>query len=379
MLRFLALCFLTLMLFSIEACRMNRKDPRPVTTTVFGTLPDKRDVTQYTLTNSSGVVVRIIDYGATITSIQVPNRNGKIEDVVLGYDSIQGYIEGSAYLGAIVGRYGNRIGKGQFSLDGKQYQLTVNDGENHLHGGKVGFDKVLWDGKVLRDSKEPSAQFQYVSRDGEEGFPGTVTLTVTYALTEKNELRIEYAGTTDKPTILNPTQHSYFNLSGTHTNTILHNQLLIEADSITLVDQGLIPTGQLSGVENTPMDFRTATDIGSRINDPYEQLVLGHGYDHNWVLRGSAGQVRKAAELYEPTSGRLMAVYTDQPGLQFYSGNFLDGKVMGKGGIAYQPRTGLCLETQAFPDTPNKPHFPQVTLRPGQTYHQTTIYQFLTR
>lgn len=379
MVRSLALCLFMIMLFSIEACRMDRKELRSVTTTVFGKLPDNRDVMQYTLSNSAGVAVKVIDYGAAITSLLVPDRNGKIEDVVLGYDSVQGYIDGSAYLGAIVGRYGNRIGKGQFSLDGKPYQLTVNDGENHLHGGKVGFNKVLWDGKILSGSKEPSVQFQYVSRDGEEGYPGTVTLTVTYTLTEKNELRIEYAGTTDKPTILNPTQHSYFNLSGAFANTILNHQLLMEADSITPVDKGLIPTGQLLSVENTPMDFRTATAIGARINDSYEQLELGHGYDHNWVLKGSAGNVRKAAELYEPVSGRLMTLFTDQPGLQFYSGNFLDGSAIGKGGIAYQRRTGLCLETQAFPDTPNKPQFPQVTLRPGKTYHQTTIYQFSTR
>jgi aldose 1-epimerase len=379
MARSFVLCLITFMFFSVGACRTNRKDTSPVTTTVFGKLPDNRDVTQYTLSNSSGVVVQIIDYGATITSLRVPDRNGKIEDVVLGFDSVQGYMDGSAYLGAIVGRYGNRIGKGQFSLDGKQYQLTVNDGENHLHGGKVGFNKVLWEGKILEDSKEPSLQFRYVSRDGEEGYPGTVTLTVTYTLTEKNELRIEYAGTTDKPTILNPTQHSYFNLSGNFSNTILNHQLLMEADSFTPVDKGLIPTGQILSVENTPMDFRVATEIGARINDPFEQLSLGHGYDHNWVLRGNPGQVRKAAELYEPVSGRLLTLYTDQPGLQFYSGNFLDGLAKGKGGIAYQRRTGLCLETQAFPDTPNKPQFPQVTLRPGQTYHQTTIYQFSTR
>jgi aldose 1-epimerase len=345
-------------------------------TTVFGNLPDGREAHQYTLSNGAGMTVQIINYGATITSLSVPDRNGKMADVVLGYDSIDGYINGTAYLGAIVGRYGNRIGKGQFQLDGKQYRLTVNDGENHLHGGKIGFDKVLWDAKILGDS---CIRLQYVSRDGEEGYPGTVTLKVTYTLTEKNELRVDYEGTTDQPTILNPTQHSYFNLSGSFNNTILDHLLMIEADGITPVDKGLITTGQIAGVENTPMDFRAPMAIGAHINDPDEQLAFGKGYDHNWVLKGNAGRVRKVAELYEETSGRIMTVFTDQPGLQFYSGNFLDGSAKGKNGIAYQRRTGLCLEAQAFPDTPNKPQFPPVTLRPGQTYRQTTIYQFSTQ
>ncbi len=348
-------------------------------TTVFGKLPDGREVHQYTLTNKAGMVAQIINYGATITSLRVPDKGGKIEDVVLGYDSLQGYMDGTTYFGAIVGRYGNRIAKGRFQLDGKEYQLTVNDGENHLHGGKIGFNKVLWEATILRDSGEPALQLKYVSPDGEEGYPGTVILKVTYTLTEKNELRVDYEGTTDKPTILNPTQHSYFNLSGSFTNTILDHQLMIEADGITPVDKGLIPIGQIMSVSNTPFDFRNSTAIGSRINDPDPQFLLGHGYDHNWVLRAGAGKVRKAAELYEPRSGRLLTIFTDQPGLQFYTGNFLDGSRKGKDGIAYQRRTGLCLETQAFPDTPNKPQFPSITLRPGQVYRQTTIYQFSTR
>jgi len=350
-----------------------------MTATVFGKLSDGREVHEYTLTNRAGITAKIIDYGATVRSLLVPDRNGKMADVVLGYDSVQGYADGTAYFGAIVGRYGNRIGKGKFQLDGKEYQLTINDGENHLHGGKIGFNKVLWAGKILSDSGKPSLQLQYVSPDGEEGYPGTVTLKVTYTLTDNNELRIDYEGTTDKPTILNPTQHSYFNLSGVFTNKILDHQLMIEADGITPVDKGLIPTGQILSVANTPMDFRTHTAIGARINDPNEQLAFGKGYDHNWVLRNKAGQVGKAAELYEPGSGRLMIVSTDQPGLQFYSGNFLDGSAKGKNGVAYQHRTGLCLETQAFPDTPNKPQFGSITLRPEQVYRQTTIYQFSTR
>lgn len=348
---------------------------------VFGVLEDGRDVYEYTLANNAGMTITCINYGATITSLSVPDRNGESSDVVLGYDSLEGYVDGSSYFGAVVGRYGNRIGKGQFTLDGETYQLAVNNGENHLHGGNVGFNKVLWDAEVLQDAEAPSIRFTYVSRDGEEGYPGNVTLKVTYILTADNALRIEYEGVTDKTTILNPTQHSYFNLSGNFRETILNNTLEIEADFFTPVDQGLIPTGERQPVEDTPMDFRSPHAIGERIGDPFEQLVFGQGYDHNWVLRDytAPGQIHKAAELYEPDSGRLMTVFTDQPGIQFYSGNFLDGTAIGKGGIAYGHRTGLCLETQVFPDAPNKPDFPSATLKPGQVYHQTTIYQFSTR
>jgi aldose 1-epimerase len=347
--KFILVCLSVFFLFFVAACRTGRKEQPFMAQAVFGRLPDGREVIQYTLANRAGLTANIINYGATLTSLRVPNRNGKMEDVVLGYDSVQGYMDGTAYFGAIVGRYGNRIGKGQFKLDGEHYQLAVNDGENHLHGGTVGFNKVLWDARILADSAEPSIQLQYVSRDGEEGYPGTVTLKVVYTLT------------------------------GNFTNTILDHLLTIEADEFTPVDQGLIPTGEIRSVANTPMDFRTSAAIGARIEDPYEQLTFGHGYDHNWVLRGSAGKVRKAAEVYEPASGRLMTVFTDQPGLQFYSGNFLDGTEKGKNGIAYPRRSGFCLEAQAFPDTPNKPQFPPVTLRPGQVYRQTTIYQFSTR
>jgi aldose 1-epimerase len=309
----------------------------------------------------------------------MPDRNGKYEDVVLGYDSLQGYIHSTNYFGTIVGRYGNRIGKGQFTLEGKKYQLTVNDGANHLHGGRIGFSKKLWTAKTVRNSAGPSLRLTYISQDGEEGYPGTVTLSVTYTLTDKNELRIVYEGTTDKTTIFNPTHHSYFNLSGSFNNTILDHLLTIEADSFTPVDKGLITTGKFMDVSNTPMDFRTPTAIGARINDQFEQLIFGKGYDHNWVIRNySKGKVRKAVELYEPKSGRLMTVYTDQPGIQFYSGNFLDGTAKGKG-VSYQRRTGLCLEAQCYPDSPNKPEFPSVTLKPGEVYHQTTIYQFTTK
>jgi aldose 1-epimerase len=377
--RSIFLCITALALFSIEACQ-TRKAPLAMPTSVFGKLPDGREVYQYTLRNASGMTVQIINYGAAVTSILVPDRNGQFDDVVLGYDSLQGYVNGTAYFGAVVGRYGNRIGKARFQLDGKDYQLAVNDGDNHLHGGKVGFNKVLWETKSFDSSSpEPALQLQHVSPDGEEGYPGTLTLKVTYTVTARNELRINYEGTTDKTTVLNPTHHSYFNLSGSLYTTILGHLLMIEAEEYTPVDKGLIPTGQIASVAGTPMDFRTATVISARINDPYQQLVFGKGYDHNWVLKAPAGTVRKAADLYEPISGRAMEVFTDQPGVQFYSGNFLDGTAVGKNGIYYQHRTGLCLETQAFPDSPNKPQFPSTTLRPGQVYHQTTIYRFSTR
>ncbi|NLT67450.1 MAG: galactose mutarotase [Acidobacteria bacterium] len=374
-----AFCLLAILAFSSAAANTRGTDTQLVKTTVFGKLKDGREVRQFTLTNNRGVTMQAIEYGATIVSLSVPDRKGKIEDVVLGYDSLQGYVDDTSYFGAIVGRYGNRIRRGQFQLDGQRYSLTINDGENHLHGGRIGFNKVLWNGTVLDDPAGPSVQFRYVSKDGEEGYPGTVQIAVTYTLTDQNELRIKYEGTTDKPTILNPTQHSYFNLTGDFTRTILDHTLMIEADAFTPVSKGLIPTGELQKVAGTPLDFRTAVRIGLRIDDADEQLRLGQGYDHNWVLRGNPGQVRKVAELYDPLSGRLMSVLTDQPGLQFYSGNFLNGAAKGKKGIAYQRRSGLCLETQAYPDTPNNPQFPQVTLRPGQVYRQTTIYHFSTR
>jgi aldose 1-epimerase len=353
----------------------NSLEGKNVTTQVFGTLQDGREVTQFTLRNRSGAQVQLINYGAIVRSLLVPNSQGKMEDVVLGYDSLQGYLADNSYFGAIVGRYGNRIGKGKFTLEGKEYQLATNDGQNHLHGGKVGFNRVLWTAKQVQDSTGPSVEFTYVSKDGEEGYPGTVTLSVTYTWTENNELRIEYKGTTDKTTILNPTHHSYFNLSGSFSTPILDHMLMIDADAITPVDKGLIPTGKLMDVANTPMDFRTPTAIGTHITDTFEQLVFGLGYDHNWVLKNYNKKIRKVADVYEPKSGRLMAVSTDQPGLQFYSGNFLNGSAKGKG-VSYQYRTGLCLEAQAYPDSPNKPDFPSVTLKPGEVYHQTTLYKF---
>ena len=344
----------------------------------FGTLADGREATLYTLTNAVGSQVKITNFGAVVVSLIVPDKDGKFGNVVLGYDTIQGYEHTTTYFGAIVGRYGNRIGKAQFTIDGQTYHVTPNDGGNSLHGGRIGFNKVLWNVVGESSSKEPSLKLQYVSRDGEEGFPGTVTLTVTYTFTNKNELKIDYTGKTDKATVLNPTNHSYFNLSGDFTNTILDELVTIESDSTTPVAKGLIPTGVLASVENTPFDFRKPTAIGARINADDEQIKLGGGYDHNWVIRKYNKKVRKAAEVYDTKSGRVLTVLTDQPGLQFYTGNFLNGHDKGNG-VSYQRRTGLCMEAQGFPDTPNKPQFPSVTLRPGKVYHQTTIYQFTTK
>ncbi len=344
---------------------------------LFGKLPDGKEVHQYTLTNSSGSKVVVINYGAIITSIVVPDKNGKFEDVALGYDTLEEYLNDKTFLGTVVGRYGNRIGKGKFQLEGKTYTLAINNGENHLHGGIVGFNKKYWEAEPI-DAKEPAVKLTLVSPDGEEGYPGTVTLIVTYTLTDKNELRVDYQGTTDKTTVLNPTQHSYFNLSGILSSSILNHQLSIESDYVTVVDKGQIPTGEIATVVNTPVDFRTMKRIGNNIDDQFEQILIGGGYDNNWVLRNYNKQVRKVAEVYEPNSGRVMVVYSDQPGIQFYSGNSLK-EVKGKGGVTYNRRTGFCLEAQGYPDSPNKPEFPSVVLRPGEVYKQTTIYQFLTK
>lgn len=351
-----------------------------VAETAFGTLDDGGKVTLYTLTNPSGAEARIINFGAIVVSLKVPDRQGKLRDVVLGYDDLAGYVKDKDFFGSTVGRYGNRIAAGKFTLDGKSYQLDVNNGPNHLHGGAHGFYKKLWKAEPVKGKDGPGVKLTYVSKDGEEGYPGTVTLTLTYTLTRENGLRLDYQGTTDKATVLNPTHHSYFNLSGDPKRTILDEELMIDADKTTPVGPGLIPTGKLADVAGTPMDFRKATKIGARVDAKDEQLELGKGYDHNWVLRGGAAKkARKVAELFDPTSGIVMQILTDQPGLQFYSGNFLNGTIHGKGGVAYQHRTALCLEAQLFPDAPNHPTFPSAVLRPGQTYKQTTVYQFSTR
>jgi aldose 1-epimerase len=334
----------------------------------FGTLPDGREVHIFTLTNSHGITARIMNYGATVVSLEVPDRDGKTADIVLGRDSLEGYLKASPYFGSIVGRYGNRIAKGKFTLDENEYTLAVNNGENHLHGGLKGFDKRLWTAELLTGAV--GLRLTYVSQDGEEGYPGRLTATVIYELTDKNELKINYTAETDKPTPVNLTHHGYFNLSGQGTGDILGLELMLNADHFTPVDEGLIPTGEICPVADTPWDFTTAKPIGRDIDQ-----VEG-GFDHNFVLRGEAGEMNPAARLFDPVSGRLMEVQTTEPGIQFYSGNFLDGTITGKDGRIYQKHFGLCLETQHYPDSPNQPGFPSTILRPGETYRTQTIYIF---
>ena len=344
----------------------------------FGTLPDGRPVEQFTLRNANGVEVRAIPYGAILTAVRVPDRAGRVDDVTFGFDDLQGWAtRNTEYFGAVVGRYGNRIARGRFSLGGQTYTLAVNNGPNHLHGGLRGFDKQLWTAEAGTGA-EPSVTFRYTSADGEEGYPGALSASVTYTLTDDNRLVVDYAATTTKATPVNLTQHTYWNLGGaTGTGDILGHQLQLDASAFTAVDSTLIPTGQLAPVAGTPFDFRTPTAIGARINQADTQLRYGGGYDHNWVLdrNGRSGLVR-AARLVDPASGRTLEVSTTEPGIQFYSGNFLKGTVTGKGGRAYAYRTGLALETQHFPDSPNQPQFPSTVLQPGQTYRSQTVFAF---
>jgi aldose 1-epimerase len=345
----------------------------------FGFLPDGREASLYTLTSTTGLEATITNYGAAVVSLTVSDRDRKKVDVVLGYDALSGYVEDNWYVGAIVGRYANRIAGGRFALEGRTFQLALNNGDNHLHGGTRGFHKVLWAGETLSGDEGPALKLSYVERDGEEGYPGNLTVAVTYALTKNHGLRIDYEATTDAVTIVNPTSHAYFNLSGDPAKDILSHELTIDADQTTVIGPGLIPTGELGDVLNTPMDFRRPTKIGLRIADDNGQLRLARGYDHNWVLAGNAGTLRKVATLFDPARGIAMEVLTDQPGLQFYSGNFLDGTIRGKKGVIYHHRSAVCLEAQVFPDSPNHPAFPSPVLKPGETYRQTTIYQFSTR
>ena len=338
---------------------------------------DGQEVFLYTLANTRGAEARITNYGGIVVSLKVPDRNGKFDDIVLGYDNLDGYLKnGGVYIGALIGRYGNRIAKGRFRLNGVEYKLATNNGENHLHGGIKGFDKVVWDAKSLRTKSGAALELTYLSRDGEEGYPGNLRVKVIYTLTDSNELKIDYSATTDKDTIVNLTHHSYFNLAGQGNGSILNHQLMINAARFTPIDATSIPTGELRSVKGTPFDFTRLIAIGTHINDADEQLKFGTGYDHNFVLNGRAGVLRLAARAYEPTTGRVMEVWTTEPGLQFYSGNFLDGTITGKNGKVYNQRYGFCLETQHFPDSPNKPQFPSTVLRKGGNYHTTTIYRF---
>ena len=344
----------------------------------FSQVEDFDSIKLYTLKNSRGMVVKATNYGAIITHIMVPDRDGKMADIALGYDRVEDYINAvdKPYFGAVVGRYGNRIANGEFTLDGETYSLLQNNGPNHLHGGAIGFDKVVWDADYDRTGN--SLTLTYLAKDKEEGYPGNLKVTVRYTLTETNELVIDYACTSDKATPVNVTQHTYFNLKGEGNGDILGHELMLNADKYTPVDATLIPTGELPPVAGTPFDFTTAKPIGRDINVEHEQLTYGLGFDHNWVLdkAGKPGVLTLAARVHEPTTGRVMEVLTTEPGVQFYCGNFLDGRLKGKSGNAYVHRGGFCLETQHFPDSPNQPNFPSTILKPGQQRKSQTIFRF---
>jgi len=372
------LLFLVLTLMTIKT--LANPDSKPsVEVKPFGDTGGGQKTDLYTLRNARGMIVTITNFGATVVSIQVPDKAGKNDDVVLGFDSAKEYEEGKAFFGATVGRYGNRIAHGKFMLDGKTYTLPKNDGDNTLHGGLSGFNKKIWAAKEVSSKDGVAVQFNYTSPDGEEGFPGALTATVVFTLyKDKNELRIDYTASADKPTVVNLTNHSYFNLGGQGHGDILGHTLQLSAAKFTPVDATLIPTGELREVKNTPFDFTKPVAIGERINGTDEQLRFGRGYDHNWVLDKKAGEAGPsvAAVAYDAKSGRVLEVLTTEPGVQFYSGNFLDGTVHGKGGAVYPLRSGFCLETQHFPDSPNHANFPTTTLTPGKTLHSTTIFRF---
>ena len=336
---------------------------------------DGAEVNLYTLRNGRGVEVKIMNYGATVVSLKVPDRNGKLGDIVLGFDDPASYLrDNKPHFGVVCGRYSNRIGKGKFTLNGTEYTLARNNGENHLHGGMRGFDSKVWKAAESKDKDGVAVSLSYLSKDGEEGYPGNLSVTVVYTLANDGEFRIDYTATTDKDTVLNLTNHAYFNLAG--GGDVLAHEMTINADRFTPVDNTLIPTGELREVKNTPMDFTRPSRIGARIGENYDQLSFGRGYDHNWVINRKGGGLELAARVYEPTSGRILEVYTSEPGVQFYTGNFLDGSYVGKGGKPYQSRTGFCLETQHYPDSPNKPQFPSTALKPGQTFKTTTVWKF---
>ena len=349
-----------------------------ITRAPFGTLPTGEQVHAFTLTNAHGLEMRVLDYGGIIVSLRTPDRTGQLADIVLGFDDLQGYVKSSPYFGAIAGRYANRIAKGRFTLDGTTYKLAVNNGPNALHGGLKGFDKVVWQAEPSTDSSGVRLVLRYTSADGEEGYPGTLRTTVRYTLSDSNQLVVDYEATTDKPTPVNLTQHTYFNLAGEGSGTVLGHVVTIDADRYVPIDSTSIPTGDLPSVGGTPFDFRKPMPIGARIDQPDPQLKNGNGYDHTFVLnrpQGRSGLVH-AAHVTEPTSGRTLDVSTTEPGVQFYTGNFLDGKVVGKNGHAYPRRGGFCLETHHFPDSPNQPQFPSTILRPGDTYRSRTVFAF---
>lgn len=361
------------------SCTSTPKNESSIKKEVFGTMPSGEQVFLYTLRNAKGMEATITNYGGIVVSLLVPDKNNKMGDVVLGYNNLEGYLQDSPYFGALIGRFGNRIAKGKFTLEGKEYTLAINNGENTLHGGLKGFDKVVWTPEEIETADgRPGLKLTYLSKDMEEGYPGNLSVTVVYSLTDDSGLQIDYSATTDKATVINLTNHSYFNLSGEGSGTILNQLMMINADKYTPIDQGLIPTGELADVEGTPFDFREPTAIGKRINEDNQQLKFGLGYDHNFGLNKKDSEMSLAARVSDPNSGRVMEVYTTEPGLQFYSGNFLDGKIIGKSGRAYNYRDAFVLETQHFPDSPNHPGFPSTVLRPGEKYVSQTIYKFKT-
>jgi len=344
----------------------------------FG-IVDKKAVYLYTIKNSKGMVAEITNYGATLVSLKVKDTKGDFDDVVLGYDKLEDYLKYKYFFGATVGRFANRIENSSFELNGIQYDLAKNDGKNHLHGGVVGFDKVVWEEKLQKEELSDSIEFSYLSIDGEEGYPGNLNIKVKYTITEENELKIEYYAISHKDTIINLTNHSYFNLSGQGSGDVLKHKIMINADKFTINDKYSIPTGEIAEVNNTPMDFRKLTSIGENITSSYEQIVFGSGYDHNWIINNSGKKFSMAAEVYDEKSGRVMEVYTTKPGVQFYSANFLDGLEVGKGGARYIKRGALCLETQYFPNSVKHKNFPSPILKAEQKYEHSTIYKFSTK
>jgi aldose 1-epimerase len=342
----------------------------------FGKTSDGKPVAIYTLTNPGGMEAKITNYGGIVTQLHVPDRNGQLGDVVLGYDKLSSYIKASPYFGCIAGRYANRIAKGRFSIEGTEYQLAVNNGDNHLHGGKVGLDKRVWNAKEVRGIGRAGIELSYLSPDGEEGYPGNLDCKVTYWLSVQNELEIQYEATTDKATHINLTHHSYFNLAGAGSGDILNHEVELFADKFVPTDAGNIPLGELDSVKGTPFDFLSPHTIGERIGQKDKQLSVGKGYDHNWVINSTGKGLQLAARVTEASSGRIMEVLTDQPGIQFYTGNFLDGSNVGKAGKIYQHRNAFCLETQKYPDSPNNPSYPSSLLEPGQTYKHMCVYRF---
>ena len=361
---------------SIENMSVSPKVKLTMIKSDYGTMPDGTKVEMYNLKNVKGVEMDVITYGGRITSLKVPNKNGEFENVVLGFDNLEDYLKENPFFGALIGRYGNRIAKGKFSVNNKEYTLATNDGPNHLHGGVNGFDRVVWTAQPIEREDSVTLKLTYVSRDGEEGYPGNLEVTVLYTLTNDNKVEVTYEATTDKTTIVNLTQHTYFNLTGDFNKDILGHDIVINADAYLPVDATLIPMGEIKKVEGTPFDFRKPKAIGKEIGTNNEQLILGKGYDHCWVLNGEDDTMRLVASAYDNGSGRMMEVFSDEPGIQFYTGNFLDGTLPAPSGGTYAHRTGFCLETQHFPDTPNQKDFPTVVLNPGEKYTSKTTFVF---